>query len=339
MKALLLAMAGLTALAAPRAAGILSPPPVHRPADTGVIRIWGNAETASLVDRWREGWGKIPPRLRIETRLTGSDVAMAALTTGAADIALLGRDATANEVKAFEWIFRYKPLRVAVATGSVDRPGKSPALVLYVHADNPLRRLTLAQVDAIFGRELRRGAPQAIRTWDGLGLAGEWAGRGIALYAPDTESGTGRFFRAVALNDSRRLAWERLTEFKDTRLEAEPAHDAAQQILAALARDRYGLAVASGGIENESVRPVALASADGGPDVLPAPASLVSRRYPFTRALAAYVNRKPGTPLDPPLAAFLRYVLGHEGQQEVAADGGYLPLSAGAAREHLKQFQ
>jgi phosphate transport system substrate-binding protein len=321
------------------AAEILPPPPITRPADTGVIRLWGNAETGALVARWRESFSKSSAPVRLETHLTGSDVAMGALATGAADIALLGREATAAEVKAFEWVFRYQPLRIEVATGSVGAPGKSPALALYVHRDNPLRRLTLAQVDALFGREFLRGAPHALEKWDDLGLSGDFSGRAISLYAPDTESGTGRFFREAALGGSRKLAWERLTEFADTRREAQPTHDATPQTLAALARDRFGLAVAAAGSTRADVRLVPLASADGGPDFLPTPESLISRRYPLTRTLVAYVNCKPGTPLDARLAAFLRHALGEAGQRDISAAGGYLPLSpATLAEQRAKLF-
>src|SRR5215813_10583172 len=51
-----------------------------------------------------------------------------------------------------------------------------------------------------------------------------------------------------------------------------------------------------------------------------------------------YVNRAPGTPLDPKLEEFLRYVLSRQGQEIVARTGGYLPLTAVLAREQLKKL-
>src|SRR5207247_538630 len=79
-----------------------------------------------------------------------------------------------------------------------------------------------------------------------LGLGGEWAAQPIKLYTFDTETGTGRFFRHVALKDSRMLDWERITEITDTESLRNPSHDAASRILEAPSRDRYGLAIASG---------------------------------------------------------------------------------------------
>jgi len=106
----------------------------------------------------------------------------------------MGREATAPELKAFEWIFRYRPARIEIATGSLASPGRSPALVAFVHRENPLRDLSLGQLDAIVGYERLRGSPERIRTWGQLGVQGEWRDRPIHLYIYDLESGTGQFF-------------------------------------------------------------------------------------------------------------------------------------------------
>jgi len=244
---------------------------------------------------------------------------------------LLGREATAAEVKAFEWIFRYPPAAIEVGTGSVGVAGRSPALVVYAHRDNPLARLTLAQLDAAFGCEHLRGAPENIRTWGQLGLGGDWRDRPIHLYAPDTEEGTGRFFRHVVLGDSRMLDWEHVREFADTK--GLPAtHDAGRKILAALAADPLGLAVASGGGEDARAKPLALAATAAGPFVAATRENLVARAYPLTRPVLAYVERAPGAPLEPKVREFLAYVLSPAGQKEIERTGGYLPLTPAAAR-------
>ena len=151
---------------------------------SGVLRVAGNPAMAAVMDRWAAAFQQQHPGVRVQTHLTGSDTGMAALYTGQADLALLGRAPTPSEIQAFEWIFRYKPAQVEIMTGSLDHPGQSPAPVLFVHRGNPLAGLTLAQLDAVFGTE-HRLAPADIRTWGQLGLAGEWADKPIHLYAPD----------------------------------------------------------------------------------------------------------------------------------------------------------
>src|SRR5207244_5111836 len=108
---------------------VVPPPYQARQTVEGVIRIWGNPEMKPLLERWERGFHRSHPQVRIESHLTGSDLGMAGLYTAQADIALLGREATGNEVKAFEWIYRYRPTAGEVATGRLDQHGRTPALV------------------------------------------------------------------------------------------------------------------------------------------------------------------------------------------------------------------
>ncbi len=335
MRTLLGAFA-LVAAASAQALDVAPPPYQARKEAAGVVRVWGNPEMKVVLERWEEGFRRANPEVSFENHLTGSDVGMAGLYTGNADIALLGRDAAASEVKAFEWIYRYRPERVEIMVGGLDRPGRSPALVAYVHRDNPLASLTLMQLDAIFSHERLRGAPAAIQTWGDLGLGGDWADKPINLYTFDTETGTGRYFRDAALKDSRKLHWERMKEFKDTSDLGKPSHDAGRRILEALVADRYGLAVASGPAPAQ-VKALALAPAEGE-GIAPTPENLVSRRYPFVRGIFAYYNRKPDTPLDAPVARFLRYVLSAEGQHDVGERDEYMPLTAQAAEAERRKL-
>ena len=104
-----------------------------------------------------------------------------------------------------------------------------------------------------------------------------------------------------------------------------------------LARDRYGIAWT--GLPHTAdvpqVKPLALAETERGPFVLPSRATVRARTYPLTRSVFIQLNRTPGQPLDPKLREFLRYILSREGQQAVADNGNYLPLTAAAVREQL----
>lgn len=327
MKKLAILALTLAAVASAQALDVLPPPYQVRERVEGELRIWGNPEMLPLLERWEKAFQKSHPQVRFVNRLDGSDVGMAGLYTGRADIVLLGRSARASEVKAFEWIYRYQPARVEVMGGSLAQPGRSPALVAYVHRDNPVSRLSLAQIDAAFSAERLRGASAAALTWGALSLTGEWAARPVHLYTVDTESGTGRYFREEALMNSRKLNWESLQEFADH----VPSHDAGRQALDALAADRDGLAVADGPAPAR-VRALALQLADGA-SVEATRESLIARRYPLARGIYAYFNRRPGTSLDAVTSAFLAYVLSQEGQREILPGDAYLPLNMPLAQE------
>jgi phosphate transport system substrate-binding protein len=87
------------------------------------------------------------------------------------------------------------------------------------------------------------------------------------------------------------------------------------------------------------IKPIALASRQGGPYVVPSEASFQDRSYPLVRDIHIYLNRPPGRALDPKLKEFLTYVLSREGQETVARNGNYLPLPAQVAREQLQKLQ
>jgi len=282
---------------------------------SGTLRIWSSEAMRGIATRWRDGFHRRFPSVALETRFLGTDVALAALYTGSADVALVGRDATANEIQAFEWIHRYKPTSIAVMRGSLGLTEHSPALAILVQADNPLARLTLAQLEAIFGTEPRGGAPR-IRTWDQLGLGGVWKGRTIELYGPDIYSGTGRFFRHVVMGDSRKFDWARMHEIGSS-----------ARIAAALGADRFGLAISDVDHRSPRAKVIALAGDEGGSFLSPTPQTIVSGRYPLARTVYAVIDRPPDRAAAPEVKDFLDFILSDSGQAEIANDGGYLPLS------------
>ena len=65
-----------------------------------------------------------------------------------------------TEIDKFEQKYGYKPTAIR---GPID------ALAVYVNKDNPIEKLTLAQVDAIFSKTRKRGG-KAMTTWGNLGL-------------------------------------------------------------------------------------------------------------------------------------------------------------------------
>jgi phosphate transport system substrate-binding protein len=90
--------------------------------------------------------------------------------------------------------------------------------------------------------------------------------------------------------------------------------------------------------QTADVRPLAIAANDGGPYVLPSLENVRNRTYPLALEVYAYVDPTPGTPLDPKLKEFLRYVLSREGQDAVMRDGKWLPLTAALVQEQRKKL-
>ena len=309
---------------------------------SGVIRIWGHGSLRipwlkQLVSYWEEGFKRYHPNVSVQYEMHGTSSAIPALFMGAGDLAILGEEIDPAAVKAFEKMKGYPPLGIDLMTGSLDVRNFDYAQMFFVHRDNPIWQLTLAQLDAIFGDEHRRGLNN-IRTWGQLGLTGEWADKAITPYGWRIDDSFGFFLEQTLLKGSHH--WNcSLKEYAHINRPDGSIYDHGQQILDALAQDRYGIAVSNLRYANASVKAIALGLQAGGPYYQATKENLIERKYPLTRIIPAVVDRAPGQPIDPKVREFLRYILSREGQEAVVRDGRYLPLTSEAIGRELKKME
>jgi phosphate transport system substrate-binding protein len=252
---------------------------------------------------------KVYPQVAIQLEDKGSATAPPALIEGRSQLAPMSRLMTQDEIGAFEQKFGYKPTFYKIA---VD------ALSIYVHKDNPVRGLTLQQVDGIFSSTLKRGGP-SLETWGSVGLSGEWGNKAITLYGRDNVSGTNAYFKEHALQQG---------DFKIT------VHEGiSEQLVDSVADDPSGIGYSGIGWKTSQVRTVPL-GATAGSFVEPTYKNSLDGTYPLARFLYIYVNQKPGQPLDKLTGEFIRYVLSHEGQEAVV-QAKFFPLPALIVTETL----
>lgn len=142
--------------------------------------------------------------MKVRLVAVGSDVAMAWLYTGKADVAVIGREGTDPELKAFEWAFRVPPKASPLLIGSIATPGHSPRLMVRVHHSNPLRSIPLAQL-----QQLLEVHDQPV-AWPALG----WNfAHPVELAIPNSETGTGQFLRKRLAGGRAQLDWSHVLEF------------------------------------------------------------------------------------------------------------------------------
>ncbi len=149
----------------------------------------GSDTLADVMVLSSKGFMTIYPDVTIELEHKGSATAPPALIEGRSQLAPMSRPMTDDEVTAFSSKYGYKPTFYRIALD---------ALAIYVSKGNPIRGLTLQQVDGIFSSSLKRGGP-SLDTWGSLGLSGAWANKAIILYGRDNVSGTHEYFREHAL--------------------------------------------------------------------------------------------------------------------------------------------
>ena len=279
----------------------------------GSLKCVGSDTMNNLVALWAEGFKKVYPSVREGIEGKGSASAPPALAEGTCSFGPMSRDWKPSEIDAFKAKHGYPPTVVPVA---IDM------LAVFVHRDNPLKSLSLQQVDAIFSKNRTGGGKADIRTWGDLGLEGEWKDKPISLYGRNASSGTYGYFKEFALFKG---------DFKPT-VKEQPGSSAVVQ---AIASDKYAIGYSGIGYKTADVRALPLAAQPDAAAVEPVAANAYSGDYPLARFLYLSVNRKPSSPLDPLRREFLRYVLSASGQGDVKKDG-YLSLPAAVVEQAVK---
>ncbi|MEZ5597732.1 MAG: phosphate ABC transporter substrate-binding protein PstS family protein [Pseudomonadales bacterium] len=283
---------------------------------SGNLSSVGSDTLANLMTLWTEAFKHEYPNVNIQVQAAGSSTAPPALTEGTSNMGPMSRMMKDNEIEAFESRHGYKPTAVKVA---ID------ALAVYVHKDNPLKALTLPQVDAIFSATRRCGHDTDIQQWGQVGLAGSWQARPIQLYGRNSVSGTYGYFKEEALCGG---------DFKNSVNEQPGSASVVQSVGSSL----NGIGYSGIGYRTSGVKALALAEDEDSEPVEASAASAASGEYPLSRFLYIYVNKKPGESLAPLELAFIRLVLSRTGQQVVVKDG-YVPLSSRVVARELARLE
>ena len=283
---------------------------------SGNLSSAGSDTLANLMTLWTESFKREYPSVNIQVQAAGSSTAPPALTEGTSNFGPMSREMKDKEFEAFEARHGYKPTAVRVA---ID------ALAVYVHKDNPIKSITIPQVDAVFSVTRSCGAAADVQNWGELGLTGNWATRPIQLYGRNSVSGTYGYFKDEALCSG---------DFKNTVNEQPGSASVVQAVSSSL----NGIGYSGIGYLTSGVRALPLATAEDADPVAATPENALSGDYPLSRYLYIYVNKKPDTPLAPIELEFLKLVLSQEGQEIVLKDG-YVPVSAERAAREIAKLQ
>jgi phosphate transport system substrate-binding protein len=272
----------------------------------------GSDTLNNLMTLWAETYKRNYPNVNIQIQGAGSSTAPPALIEGAANFGPMSRMMNAKEIEAFEKKYGYKPTPVPVA---ID------ALAVYVNKDNPIKGLSIPQVDAIFSATRKCGGAADITTWGQVGMTGEWASRSIALYGRNSVSGTYGYYKEKAMCKG---------DFKRNVAEQPGSASVVQSVTGQIGAIGY-----SGiGYKTSGVRALPLSAKDGQPFVEADAVHAIDGTYPLARVLYVYVNKRPNQPLAPLEREFVKLVLSKQGQEVVIKDG-FVPMPAAMAAKAL----
>ncbi len=325
LRALTLALSGAVASAADF--------PAYQPRAklSGEMRITCETSAEPLMKIWVERFGRLQPGLEIIAKGTSPLASVPMVASGAYELGFPARELWDYEEEMFRKIRGYDATVVMVGLGAHRTAGLTPALGVFVNASNPLERITLDQLDAIYTAERRRGYAQEIKTWGELGLTGEWAGRPIEAYIHRLPNGIDYFIQKVV---------GRGADFKKSvvQLPMRRGKLGPDEVIATAVAQNPG-AIGFGCFGNiiTGMKAIALAENSAGPYYTGTLDEVKRLTYPLARPIYMVIDREPGTALAPKLEEFLRYILSEEGQATVAASDGWLPLPpALAAAEQAK---
>jgi phosphate transport system substrate-binding protein len=258
-------------------------------ASAGSITAKGSDTLVTLAQKWAETYMGKHPEVKIQVTGGGTGTGFAAMQNQQTDLCNASRKIKSAEQGECVKIFGARPTEYKVALDG---------LSIYVHANNPIKELSLEQLEGIFTGK--------IKNWKDVGGPDEK----ITVYSRENSSGTYEFFK------------EHVLKGKDFVASAETRPGTAQ-VLHAVANDKgsigYGGAAYGAGAKHLAIKKDA-----GSPAVEPSEETVMNGTYPIWRHLYIYLNpaRDKGE-----IGDYLKWIRSDEGQK-VVKEIGYFPLPA-----------
>jgi len=275
----------------------------------------GSDTLANLMTLWAESFKRSYPNVNIQIQAAGSSTAPPGLTEATSNIGPMSRKMKDKEIAAFEDRYGYKPTAIPVA---ID------ALAVYVNKDNPIKGMSISDVDAIYSSTRKCGGKEDVSKWGSLGLTGNWTTRDIQIFGRNSVSGTYGYFKKKALCKG---------DYKNSVNEQPGSASVVQSVTTSM----NGIGYSGIGYKTSGVRAVPLTKNVGGKYIEATAANAVTGKYPLSRFLYVYVNKHPNKPLAPLEREFIKLVLSQQGQEIVIKDG-YIPLPEKVVEKYLSNI-
>lgn len=248
------------------------------------IQIKGSDTMVNLGQAWAEQFSKENPDTPVAVTGGGSGTGIAALIAGSTDIAQTSRQMEKKEIELAEKKgIEPKELHVA-----------DDGIAVVVHPDNPVKKLTFAQLSDIFTGK--------IKNWKEVGGSG---GK-IVVLSRERNSGTHVFFleHVVKLGDKKSK-----NEFGSSVLMMPSSQAIVEEISSnPSAIGYYGL-----GYLSDKQKAIAVAKDEKSPAVVPSINSVKNNTYPISRSLQIYTNGEPKGEVK----SFINFIFSPEGQRIV----------------------
>lgn len=257
-----------------------------------VIQNKGSDTLVNVAQAWAEAYGAVDPSLAVAVSGGGSGTGISSMINGTVDIANSSRAMRPEEIEAAR-ARGQDPIEFIVGYD---------ALAIFLHHDNPLREIGVAQLAAIYGET------GGLTQWSQLGVTVPGCESGeIILVSRQNNSGTYAYFQEAVLGED---------EFKLGTRDMHGSKDVVDLVENTPCAIGYsGLAYA-----NEHVT-MPCVQFQEGPCVAPTVETAIDGTYPIARPLFMYTSGEPAGAIK----AYMDWILGSEGQC-IILGLGYAPV-------------
>ena len=283
----------------------------------GQFKSQGSILLAPIMTEWLENFQKFYPKIKFDVKTGGTGIAISALLSGKATFATTGRPISAIELNSFIEKKGYRPTELHVLIDAVR---------VIVNRHNPITKLSLKQLDAIFSAKRQCDAPYSINTWEELG----WVPKAGAFVPIERhiffdKAGTRHFFRKKVLcgGKYKRNANEQAITFVDMVKEVNKSLTA--------------IGFVALGVVNYGVKSVAIAKHKFHPYYLPTQKNILNGKYPLTRYIYIYIDKPPEHKLRLELKEFFKWIFSLQGQQ-IVVNHKAIPLPVKQVREEIRKI-
>ena len=261
--------------------------------DRVVIQNKGSDTLVNVAQAWAEAYRMANPNVAVAVTGGGSGTGIAAMIDGTVDLANSSRKMREEEIEAAQ-SNGHDPIEYIVGFD---------ALAVFLHGDNPIDSLPLAQL-----REIFVDGGSATR-WSDLGVTVPGCSSDeIVVVSRQNNSGTYAYFREAVLGED-----------SDFRLGTRDMHGS-KDVVDLVENTPCAIGYSGLAYATDHVKMPCVEGGDDGACVAPTVASALDGSYPIARPLIMYTSGEPqGAVKD-----YLDWILGEAGQC-ILLDQGYAP--------------
>jgi phosphate transport system substrate-binding protein len=258
-----------------------------------LIQNKGSDTLVNVAQAWAEAYPEVNPDVAVAVSGGGSGTGIAAMINGTVDIANASRSMKDSEIAQAEKN-GHKPVEHVVGYD---------ALAVFIHKDNPIKSMTLAQLKDIYGRDPK------VKKWSDMGVTVPGCKDEIVVVSRQNNSGTYAYFQETVLGEK--------GKYRQGTLDMHGSKDVVDLVEKTPCAIGYsGLAYAT-----EHVKMVCVATSDPDTCVSPSVATASDRSYPIARPLFMYTSGEP----QGAIKEYMDWILSDAGQC-ILLKKGYAPV-------------